>query len=264
MKSILMCPPKYFEIKYEINPWMSTLNNIDYQKAFLQYTQLKQIYDNLKIKYNEVFPNPSLPDQVFTTDVGFAFNKIFLKANFKYNERKKEADIAEIHFKINNFKIEYLPSHVFFEGGDLIKSQDNLFLGYGKRTSKEAGPFIEKIFNKNVVLIKLDNPYYYHLDTLFCPLNSSVAMIYKDALSKNESDKLSSYYKNIIEVTKQDIGIFACNSIVSGNNIVMPFGISEKLKKQIEKYEFNVFEIEFSEYLKGGGAIHCASLEIHD
>jgi N-dimethylarginine dimethylaminohydrolase len=89
-------------------------------------------------------------------------------------------------------------------------------------------------------------------------------MIYKDALSKNESDKLSSYYKNIIEVTKQDIGIFACNSIVSGNNIVMPFGISEKLKKQIEKYEFNVFEIEFSEYLKGGGAIHCTSLEIHD
>lgn len=259
-----MCPPKYFEIKYEINPWMSTSNNIDYQKAYIQYTKLKNTYNKLNIKLNEIFPNPFLPDQVYTTDVGFAQSKIFLKANFKFENRKKEADIAEIHFKKNNFKIEYLPSHIFFEGGDLVKSRDNLFLGYGKRTSKEAGAFIENIFNKNVVLIKLDNPYYYHLDTLFCPLNSSVAMIYKDALSTVEFDKLSAYYKNIIEVTKQDTDVFACNSVVSDNNVVMPFGISENLKSQIKKYGFKIFEIEFSEYLKGGGGIHCASLEIYD
>src|SRR3989344_8469275 len=94
-KSLLLCPPTYYDIKYEINPWMSKDNPIDKARAMEQYETLTYAYEQLGVNYDELAPDESVPDQVFTTDTGHAENKKFIKANFKYDERKKEADIAE-------------------------------------------------------------------------------------------------------------------------------------------------------------------------
>ena len=132
-KSLLLCPPTYYDIKYEINPWMSKDNPIDKACAMEQYETLTYAYEQLGVNYDELAPDESVPDQVFTTDTGHAENKKFIKANFKYGERKKEADIAEAYFKEKGYDIHTLPSDIYFEGGDLIKFDDIYLFGHGKR-----------------------------------------------------------------------------------------------------------------------------------
>jgi N-dimethylarginine dimethylaminohydrolase len=263
MKTILICPPDNFSIEYEINPWMKTSNIIDKIKVFNQYTTLKDIFNKLNLAYKEITPNKGLPDQVFTTDVGLVFKNTFIKANFLYGPRKKEADIAESFFRQKKFKIETLPEDIYFEGGDVVRFGDRFFLGYGKRTSYEAAFHIQKILNKQVVPVKLDDPYFYHLDTLFSPINKDTALIYQKALSQKENAKITKYFKNIIEVSDADSLRFACNNLVFNNNVILPEGISNDLINKIKSQDLQIHKLDFSEYLKGGGGIHCVSLEMH-
>jgi N-dimethylarginine dimethylaminohydrolase len=263
MKTILICPPDNFSIEYEINPWMKTSNIIDKIKVFNQYTTLKDIFNKLNLAYKEITPNKGLPDQVFTTDVGLVFKNTFIKANFLYGPRKKEADIAESFFRQKKFKIETLPEDIYFEGGDVVRFGDRFFLGYGKRTSYEAAFHIQKIINKQVVPVKLDDPYFYHLDTLFSPINKDSALIYKKAISFDEFKKITKFFKNVIEVSDTDSKHLACNNLVFNKNIILPEGVSFDLINKIKSQNLQIHKLDFSEYLKGGGGIHCVSLEMH-
>ena len=41
MTKLLMCPPMYFDVDYDINPWMTeNLNKVDREKAELQWSKL--------------------------------------------------------------------------------------------------------------------------------------------------------------------------------------------------------------------------------
>jgi N-dimethylarginine dimethylaminohydrolase len=241
---------------------MKTSNIIDKIKVFNQYTTLKDIFNKLNLAYKEITPNKGLPDQVFTTDVGLVFKNTFIKANFLYDPRKKEADIAESFFRQKKFKIETLPEDIYFEGGDVVRFGDRFFLGYGKRTSYEAAFHIQKILNKQVVPVKLDDPYFYQLYTLFSPVNEDTALIYKKALFYDEFIKITKFFKNVIEVSDTDSKHLACNNLIFNKNIILPEGVSFDLINKIKSQNLQIHKLDFSEYLKGGGGIHCASLEI--
>ena len=77
MKKFLLCPPTYYDIRYEINPWMNTDNPIDKVKALEQYETLKYAYDALNVSYSELTPHDNLPDQIFTTDTGHIEKNFF-------------------------------------------------------------------------------------------------------------------------------------------------------------------------------------------
>ena len=38
---ILMCPPDYYGIEYEINPWMDRRRQVDHARAVRQWTELR-------------------------------------------------------------------------------------------------------------------------------------------------------------------------------------------------------------------------------
>src|SRR5574343_1999485 len=84
MKTFLLCRPKYYNVNYEINPWMH-LNNKANQKLALEQ------WDNLKDRINEhggkaimITPQKDLPDMVFTANAGLKYKNIFIASNFKY------------------------------------------------------------------------------------------------------------------------------------------------------------------------------------
>lgn len=98
MKKILLCPPTFFNIEYEINPWMDIESEIDRDKVLQEYDELKATYAKLGVEYFEMQPNHELPDQVYTTDTGHPEANTFIKSNFKFIQRRHEADIAEAFF----------------------------------------------------------------------------------------------------------------------------------------------------------------------
>ena len=264
MKKLLLCPPTFYDIRYEINPWMDRTNSIDKAKTQEEYNTLTYAYDQLGITYDELGCVEELPDQVFTTDLGHAEKNIFIKANFKYPERQKEAEIAEHYFKDKGYEIKTMPEDVFFEGGDFLKINDTYLFGYGKRSSKEAAAHLSEILHKEILSIELPDEYYYHLDTCVAPLNQDTVLVHEKALTDDGMALIRETFPTIIPTSEEDNKNFACNLVTFDNDLIMTQGISNELKDTLTEKGFRIITIPMSQYLKGGGSVHCVSMEIFE
>ena len=262
MTQIFLCPPTYYDIKYVINPWMDLNNKVDKNMANVQYLELKDTFRKLDIKFDELSPDPNLPDQVYTTDLGHVEGKNFVRANFKYSERQKEATIAEEYFVNKGFSVKKLPDNIFFEGGDILKFGDKYVLGWGKRTSKEASLEISDLLNVEILPIELTDAYFYHLDTCFAPITNDVALINDRALTKSGIEEIKRLFPTLITTSPEDDVLLACNLLNINGNAVLTQGISKDLKEKLSKFVEVVDTVPMSECLKGGGSVHCISLEI--
>ncbi|MBI3671238.1 hypothetical protein HY249_00385, partial [Candidatus Azambacteria bacterium] len=153
---ITMCPPKYFGVNYEINPWMSVKNQPDKTLAQKQWNDVKNIFENLGIKVDVIEAKDGLPDMVFTANAGLPVDDKFILSNFTHPER-----VGEIkHFKdffSKKFQIIELPENVKFEGqGDAFFAEDKLFLGSGFRSSKSAKEEIKKHLPAGIKVVQLE------------------------------------------------------------------------------------------------------------
>ena len=262
-KQIVMCPPDFYNIEYSINPWMDTGNTVIKENALKQYNKLKTSFENASAEITELPPVKGLPDMVYATNAGYAGNNIFIKANFKAAQRKYEADEAEKFFAKKGFDIFTMPGDIAFEGeGDLIRSESKYFLGCGIRSDEKAAEILGKIIGKEIVPLELVNPYFYHLDTCFGPINDDLVVINPVAFSDNSLKTIHAKFKNVIFANEQDNSVLGCNLIVTGTNVFLGSGISDILRTGILSFGYSVNEIKMSEFLKGGGSVKCLSLEV--
>jgi len=264
MKKILLCPPIFYDIEYEINPWMRLENKVDRQKVKEEYAELKSVYKSLGAEVLEIDPVKGLPDMVYAANLGFPLGNKFALSNFRYPQRRKEADYAKIFFEKLGFKIVTLPDGVYFEGqGDLLTAGGKYFLGWGKRSSREAKEILSKELGIEFVDFELKDPYFYHLDMSLGPLDNETVLMKSESFTKEGVAKIKAEFKNVIETTEEDNKFMACNLVVINKTVVIGQGISDSLKKNIEKYGFTVKEVPMDEYRKGGGSIKCLTLEFY-
>lgn len=264
MKRILLCPPLGYDIKYKINPWMDINHKVNKQKVLEEYNLLKQTYLDLGCDILEIKQEETLPDMVYAANYGFPRDNLFIKSNFKFDQRKGEAEFAKRYFERLQFTVKELPEDIAFEGqGDLLVAGNKYLLGWGKRTDPQAKKYLEEFLDTEIADFKMVDPYYYHLDTCFLPINDHTIAINQYAFEKEGVEKLQQMFKHIIYVEKKDNDILACNAVVIDKTIVIGSGISEKLKRDFRKAGYETKEIAMNEYLKGGGSVKCLSLEFY-
>lgn len=116
MKKVLLCPPTYYNIEYEINPWMHVENKVDKDKVLKEYEELKNTYKSLGFEVLEIEPVNGLPDMVYAANLGFPLGKNFVVSNFTYGQRRKETGFTKIFFEKLGFKVISLPENIYFEG----------------------------------------------------------------------------------------------------------------------------------------------------
>ncbi|KXK26477.1 MAG: Amidinotransferase [candidate division WS6 bacterium OLB20] len=137
------------------------------------------------------------------------------------------------------------------------------FMGYGKRTQKEAASYLSDILGSDVTPLELIDPYYYHLDTAFSPLTDDIALYNPRSFTEVGRQTLSDSFTTLIETSEEDNRYMAPNLLRHNNNLVMAEGISDSLKQTLAGHGFTVHTVATSEFLKGGGSIKCLSLQIH-
>ncbi len=258
---LLMCPPDYYRIEYEINPWMSVKNPAIAEKARKQWDSLYQILTvKFKLAVELLKPRAGLPDLVFTANGGLVAGKRVILSNFKYPERQKERDYFREWFIEKGYEAVSIPSEIAFEGeGDALWMGELLFAGYPFRTDISAHPLIADNLQCEVVSLELVDPKFYHLDTCFCPLTPLTALFVPGAFSPKSRKTLESKVKELIPLTPDEADLFASNAIVSGNQIIFQTG-PETTRKKLEKAGFEVFPLDLSEFIKGGGNAKCLVL----
>ena len=265
MKTFLMCEPRYFEVSYVINPWMAGNQGLVNKKlAVRQWKNLHDVLSN-KASISLIEPVAGLPDMVFTANGGFVcHDHEVIVSSFRHPERQAEPPHFSKFFEGSGYRVMRLGGDTRFEGaGDaLYDSSGQVWVGYGHRSDVEAINEIAIIAHVRANGLTLIDPRWYHLDTAFCPLANGYVIAYEKAFSAQGTDKIKNEFGDrVIWVSDEDANNFACNAVNIGNDIIMNRA-SDGLKAVLNKNNFNVIEVDVSEFIKAGGACKCLTLEL--
>src|SRR2546421_4592195 len=196
---ILMCPPDYYGIEYEINPWMSRSRGSTLESARGQWQTLHDTLTGLGVQVETMQPQPGLPDLVFTANAGLLFGNRFFSSRFRHEVRARETPHFEAWFAAHGFQVEHLPEGMFFEGaGDALFCGRTLFAGYRIRSDVRGHQYLASVLGIQVLPLELVNPYYYHLDTCFCPLAPGEDLYHPNAFDPYERKELEAQLPRLL------------------------------------------------------------------
>ncbi|MCZ7625664.1 MAG: hypothetical protein M5R38_07305 [Candidatus Methylomirabilis sp.] len=105
----------------------------------------------------------------------------------------------------------------------------------------------------------MTDPWFYHLDTCFCPLQAGRAAYYPEAFSPASQRLLKETIAELIPVTETEARRFACNAIVVGQAVVMNADCPH-LSQMLAETGYRVYEVGTTEFLKAGGGPKCLAL----
>lgn len=259
--SFLICRPDYFDVVYEINPWMSVHNRPVKQDVRFQWFSLEKQMQDLNIDLHYIEPQPDLPDMVFTANGGLVKGNKAVIPKMKTKEREPEEKYFKEWFKKHGFEI-YQPKKHSFEGeGDAFIVDDILFAGHGIRSDLAVYDEIKEFLGlKKVISIRLINNKYYHLDTCFTPLFNGKALIVESAVDGFDLQKLSRHL-DLIPVNAADAFRFVCNAVVVENKIILPSDCHDT-SYELHKMGFETYPVPLGQFLKAGGSAKCLSLRL--
>src|SRR6266542_1465192 len=86
--TILMCPPEFYGIEYEINPWMRRDQPSHRERASEQWQALHDLLISLGVDVRLLAPKPGWHDLVFTANAGLVWRSIVFLASFRHAARQ--------------------------------------------------------------------------------------------------------------------------------------------------------------------------------
>lgn len=260
--TILMCPPEYYGIEYEINPWMSRARGAVRETAQAQWRMLYETLLGLGVRVELLTPQPGLPDLVFTANAGLVFKNRFISSRFRHEVRARETPHFDAWFASHGFQVEHLPEGMYFEGaGDALFCGPILFAGYRIRSDALAHQEVGRMIGKVVLPLELVQGHFYHLDTCFCPLAPGEAIWYPPAFDAYAQRVIRSQIPRLIEVNDHDARRFGCNAVVVGRTVVVNTGCGQ-LTEDLEQAGYRVVTTPLDEFLKAGGSAKCLTLRL--
>jgi len=259
---ILMCPPDYYGIEYEINPWMDRRQGADHVLAARQWHDLRRLLEDAGATVELLEPAAGMPDLVFTANAAIIYGNLAVPARFRHPQRQVEESLAQAWLADHGFKICNLKPNTYFEGaGDALFCGDTLLAGYRIRTAIGGHQQIGDLLNCRVISLELIDPRYYHLDTCFCPLAPGMAIYYPQAFDEYGQRALQEVVGELIPVAQSEAWNFACNAVVVGQTVVTNVGCPE-LHCALQARGFGTVATPLSEFVKSGGSAKCLTLRL--
>jgi N-dimethylarginine dimethylaminohydrolase len=262
MNSVLMCAPRHYAIKYEINPWMRLTRPVKTPLARTQWQALFETLLRLGVQVSLIPQHKKCPDMVFTANAGVARGKIFIPSHFRYAQRQPETAVFTQFFQKKGYSIADVTQQRYFEGeGDLLPHRNVLFGGFRYRSEAGAHEKVAVYLKKRVILLELIHPRFYHLDTCLFPLDEKTILYYPGAFNAQGRKAIQGAAVKTIPVGKTDAYRFACNAFRAGRTVVLNT-VSRELKARLQRLGYQPMETPTSEFVKAGGSVKCLLLKL--
>ncbi|ODU01000.1 MAG: amidinotransferase [Planctomycetes bacterium SCN 63-9] len=259
---ILMCPPEYFGIEYEINPWMHVEVGSDPALARAQWNALHEALLGLGVAIDLIDPVQGQPDLVFTANAGLVYRDIFIVSHFRHAVRQGETPHFKSWAESTGFDVIEPPGDGNFEGaGDALFCGEALFAGYRLRSDARCLHWIGDRLGVSVLPLELVDPRFYHLDTCFCPLDQDSAIYYPGAFDDYGRAVLRERIPRLVEVNPEEAASFSCNAVVVGRTVLLNKG-APKLAASLTELGFRTIPLGFTEFIKSGGSAKCLTLRV--
>jgi N-dimethylarginine dimethylaminohydrolase len=265
MSRLLVCPPDYFRIDYEINPWMQRANAVAHDRAVHQWHELMRVLEqDIGVGLERMQPIPGLPDLVFTANAGVIVGRKAVPSRFRHPERQREESHFEQWFRDHGYEVTLLDPGLYFEGaGDLLGFPGEMFGGYRQRSDVRAFPLLSVLFDREIIPVELVDSRFYHLDTCFCPLTGGELLYFPPAFDRYGQEAIAGRVgrSRRIIVSEADALKFACNAVCVDKHVVLPAGCADTIK-QLEAHGYVPHPVPLDEFMKSGGSAKCLTLAL--
>ena len=256
----LMCKPEHFTVSYAINPWMDPTKPTSTELALAQWHTLHDAYASLGYDVHLIDPVAGLDDMVYAANGGFTLDGKAYGAKFTYEQRMPEGPAYMAWFAANGFEV-HEPEHVNEGEGDMLLSQGAILAGHGFRTSLESHDELRRIFDREVVSLRLVDPRFYHLDTAMAILDESNIAYLPAAFDDASRAELERRYPDAVLVDEADACVLGLNSFGDGRTMVIAQRATG-FERQLRERGYETIGLDLSELLLGGGGIKCCTLEL--
>ena len=258
----LMCPPAHFDVSYAINPWMDVAVKVDRERAQRQWEALVATLRAAGAQIETLAPHPGLPDLVFTANLGLVDGDTFIVARMRHPERRAEPAHAERWFCEHGYAVRRLGEDVVQEGaGDALPFAGTLIGGYRTRSSASSYVEIARIVEARILPVELVDERFYHVDTVFCPLDARSALVAESKLDADSLRLIRGLVPDVIALSDAEAEQFSANTVVVGRTLVMP-ACSPRLEGELRARGFEPVVVDVSEFLKAGGGPRCLTLAL--
>ena len=247
-------------------------------KEMEAFNQVFQKYD-VHVFRPEMIENYN---QIFTRDIGFVIDDIFIKANILPDREGELIAIQYIIDQINPLKVVRPPEDVHIEGGDVILYDNYIFIGTYKgsdykdyitaRTNIQGVEYIKNLFPNKIIkefdLVKSkiearDNAL--HLDCCFQPLGNGKGIIYKSGF-REEADYMFLVKlfgkENLFHITRDEMYDMNSNVFSISPSVVVSEKNFVRLNTWLRENGFIVEEIPYAEIAKQEGLLRCSTLPL--
>jgi N-dimethylarginine dimethylaminohydrolase len=265
MSRLLVCPPDYFGIEYEINPWMRLSNRVDHERAVSQWHGLMRVLEHeTGAGLERLTPVPGLPDLVFTANAGVVVGRTAVVSRFRHPERQREEAYFEDWFRTHGYDVMTLDKDLYFEGaGDLLGFPDYWFGGYRQRSEVRSFPVLSECFHREIIPLELVDSRFYHLDTCFCPLSGGELLYFPAAFDHYGQVAIAEHVAEDrrFPVPEEEALRFACNAVCVGKHVVLPAGCPATAR-YLQERGYEAHAVPLDEFMKSGGSAKCLTLAL--
>jgi N-dimethylarginine dimethylaminohydrolase len=183
-------------------------------------------------------------------------------SHFRHPQRQGEEEHDAAWLAANGFEVIRLSAEDYFEGaGDALFCGDAIFAGYRARSHAKSHQHVGKLIGCGILPLELVDPYYYHLDTCFCPVAPAKAICHLSAFDEYGQRVLREVVPELILVEADEARSFACNAVVVGQTVVTNTGCPN-LQRALQASGFATIETPLSEFVKAGGSAKCLTLRL--
>ena len=271
MPRVLLCPPDYFDVVDQKNPYMSRESAVDRAKARTQWENLRDVLQQNGCEIETVSPIPGLEDMVFAANQVFVgakegYGKFVVPSRMVYESRQREVQFFAEWCREHAYQIidldfgsDYLEGH-----GDLLWHPNGscIFAGYGFRSTRGGVDKFAAAMSKMGIAVeplRLVDPYCYHLDTCLCPLNDEAALIFPGAYSGEALAVLHKIWTRVHLLTADEAHRFMGNGIVINGRYITPY-VTPQLEKTLRDEGLTPIVVDTSEFEKAGGSCFCMKM----
>ncbi|TYR74095.1 hypothetical protein FZC79_16725 [Rossellomorea vietnamensis] len=262
LEKVIVCQPRYMKIDEVINETQKHFldKNIDITTALKQHNDFVKVLKDNGTDVIEMTPDPELPEQVFTRDIGFTIGDTIYVSEMGSDIRSGEDEVLKKWLEKNGHQYKKL-DYGTIEGGDVVVDKNKVFVGVSHRTNTGAIDQLRELADGFTVIPVPFQKKYLHLDCVFNILSPDQALVFAPAFKQKELQMLAEHF-NLIEVNDAEQFTMGTNVLSIGDKKVLSLPQNKAVNGALREHGYEVIEVDFSEIIKSGGSFRCCSMPV--
>ncbi|MHB1844778.1 MAG: arginine deiminase-related protein [Deltaproteobacteria bacterium] len=277
MHAFLMSPPpRGWKIRGGANYKSKARPQVSPRRALEEWLRLADAIEAAGGRVAVIGPSddPLLTGMMYTANAGWlcevGASPVFRLSNLSVAHRRDERPVLRRALEAAGLDVR--ESQAIWEGqADMCHLPDRIVLTYGVRSVRESVDEVAAALPPGTPFhgARLREPYF-HGDTCMDPLpapKGPVWLAFPGAFASAEEYQAARAFAGqaaeVVEIGEADALAYACNSLPVGEELLLPTGLSARLRDALSAVGFKLRELDFGELFgKGGGGPRCLVNEL--